>query len=449
MDELDQLDHYAVLGAERSASTEEIKRAYRQQIARYHPDRYVSASPAEQADASRRAQRINEAYRVLSDFGARVAYNRTLAPDQRGAPARAASTTATAAPTRDHLAELYEQARGHLDAGRRLQAAATLREIQKINPFYRDSAALLGQAEAAARPAAPPPAPAEAAAPANRGRRAMIVGGVGLLGLLGAGVALGALRRGGATAGAPSPAPAAGGAAPSAVAIADTATIAATNTAQPSPEPATATAAPPTATPEPTLEPTATVPPATATPEPLAEEGTLVYANDFTTGVGWPTIDGGSWRVGFAQGAYQIVAQQGAGNIWAFNTSPAGSDYQVAVDVEASGGLGGLLLRYTDGSYLAFFVNPAAAGFRLEQRLGGRVAVLAEEAHPAVNSDPAAQNRLLARLEGERIELRINGVPAADLSLASPAPSARYGMVVVARDAQVDARFRNLALWSL
>lgn len=160
MDEFEELDYYAVLGVHRNATAEEIKRAYRQQIARYHPDRFATASPEEQARASRRAQRINQAYATLSDFAARTAYNRKLG---QASPPPHAPPAAPAQP-RDHLAELYAQARAHLEAGRHLQAAATLREIQRINPFYRDSGALLARAEAAGAP----PRPRRRPLPGNR-----------------------------------------------------------------------------------------------------------------------------------------------------------------------------------------------------------------------------------------------------------------------------------------
>ncbi|HMQ33459.1 MAG TPA: DnaJ domain-containing protein, partial [Chloroflexaceae bacterium] len=183
MDDFEQLDHYSLLGVGRSATADEIKRAYRQQMARFHPDRYAGAPADEQAYASRRAQLINEAYAVLSDFAARTAYNRTLAAGPQAA-ARPAQRPPPAAPTppRDHLAELYEQARAHLAAGRAVQAAATLREIQQLNPFYKDSAALLAEAEAAARPA---PGSSRRPAP-DRGRRALVTGGLGALALVAA-----------------------------------------------------------------------------------------------------------------------------------------------------------------------------------------------------------------------------------------------------------------------
>ncbi|HWQ12187.1 MAG TPA: DnaJ domain-containing protein, partial [Roseiflexaceae bacterium] len=137
MFDFEDLDYYELLGVSRAASTEEIKRAYRREISKYHPDRFARSSPEQQEYAQRRSQRITEAYAVLSDFSARSAYNLGRSPQ----PRRPSRTTPTgASQPRDHQAELYEQARAHLEAGRAVQAAGVLRQLQQINPFYRDSA---------------------------------------------------------------------------------------------------------------------------------------------------------------------------------------------------------------------------------------------------------------------------------------------------------------------
>ncbi|MCX7790327.1 MAG: DnaJ domain-containing protein [Chloroflexaceae bacterium] len=414
MDEFENLDHYAVLGVHPNATAEEIKRAYRQQIARYHPDRFATASPEEQARASRRAQRINEAYAILSDFAARVAYNRKLGRTAVTAHPRPAPGVQTQ--PRDHLAELYAQARDHLEAGRHLQAAATLREIQRINPFYRDSGALLARAEAAGHIATPPQAPA--ARQPDRGRRTLLLGGVAALFLAGAGVAGWALRRQGEVA---------------------------LNSATAAGPQSTAGSAP---TPAPTSAPTSTLQP-TPVSTGVAESGTVLYREDFTRAARWPSIQGAGWSVGFAPGAYQITATQGVGNIWAFNTSPAGVNFLVSVDVEVSGGRAGLLLRFNERNFLAYMVDPLEGSYRLLRSGGGRSTVLIEEQHSAVIVGAGAQNRLAARLENERISLRMNGEEVAELSLADPPPTARYGMVAVATDAQVVALFRDLVIRSL
>ena len=63
-------DLYAILGVSPSASTADIKSAYRKLARQCHPD--VSASP----DANARFARINEAYHILIDPLRRAAYDR-------------------------------------------------------------------------------------------------------------------------------------------------------------------------------------------------------------------------------------------------------------------------------------------------------------------------------------------------------------------------------------
>lgn len=72
------MDHYRTLQVTRSADPEVIERAYKALSLKYHPDR---ADAGQRAAATRRMQRINEAYAVLRDSAKRRAYDATLPPE--------------------------------------------------------------------------------------------------------------------------------------------------------------------------------------------------------------------------------------------------------------------------------------------------------------------------------------------------------------------------------
>lgn len=63
-------DYYEILGLNKNATTEEIKKAYRKLALKYHPDRNSSDSNAE-----KNFKEINEAYQVLSDPEKRARYD--------------------------------------------------------------------------------------------------------------------------------------------------------------------------------------------------------------------------------------------------------------------------------------------------------------------------------------------------------------------------------------
>src|SRR5919197_3835522 len=65
-----QRDPYAVLGVDRKASEDEVKKAYRKLARRYHPDRNPDDSSAEE-----RFKEVQQAYSILSDPEKRKQYD--------------------------------------------------------------------------------------------------------------------------------------------------------------------------------------------------------------------------------------------------------------------------------------------------------------------------------------------------------------------------------------
>ena len=63
-------DYYKILGVDRKANEDEIKRAYRKLALKYHPDRNPGDKQAEE-----KFKEINEAYQVLSDPAKRTRYD--------------------------------------------------------------------------------------------------------------------------------------------------------------------------------------------------------------------------------------------------------------------------------------------------------------------------------------------------------------------------------------
>lgn len=123
---MDFKDYYKIMGVERDASQDEIKRAYRKLARKYHPD------VSKEADAETRFKEVGEAYEALKDPEKRAAY------DQLGANWKAGQefhpppdwdagfefsgggyTGANASEFSDFFESLFGQGFGAAQAGRR------------------------------------------------------------------------------------------------------------------------------------------------------------------------------------------------------------------------------------------------------------------------------------------------------------------------------------------
>jgi hypothetical protein len=83
--------YYELLGVAPAAAADEIKRAFRREIARYHPDKVQHLGTEFQEIAAVRAAELTEAYRILMDEAGREQYDHSL--KEPSSPAEPASFT--------------------------------------------------------------------------------------------------------------------------------------------------------------------------------------------------------------------------------------------------------------------------------------------------------------------------------------------------------------------
>lgn len=69
-------DYYEVLGVEKGAASEDIKKAFRRKASEFHPDRHPHLDESARKEMEERFKEVGEAYSVLSDGSKRERYDR-------------------------------------------------------------------------------------------------------------------------------------------------------------------------------------------------------------------------------------------------------------------------------------------------------------------------------------------------------------------------------------
>ncbi|KAK2713598.1 hypothetical protein QYM36_009462 [Artemia franciscana] len=77
-------DYYKILGVDKNANDDEIKKAYRKRALVHHPDRHSSATEEERKEHEKNFKDLGEAYTVLSDPKKKARYDRGQDLDDEG-----------------------------------------------------------------------------------------------------------------------------------------------------------------------------------------------------------------------------------------------------------------------------------------------------------------------------------------------------------------------------
>jgi molecular chaperone DnaJ len=113
----DKRDYYEVLGVERTASADEVRKAYKREALKHHPDR----NPGD-GEAEAKFKGVNEAYQVLSDDEKRQIYDQFGHAGLEGGMGGGGDASDVFAHMQDLFAEMFSGGFGFGGGGGRRQA---------------------------------------------------------------------------------------------------------------------------------------------------------------------------------------------------------------------------------------------------------------------------------------------------------------------------------------
>jgi curved DNA-binding protein CbpA len=136
-----QRNYYEILGLQRTATIQEIKKRYRELARKYHPDVHRDKELAQRAFVQ-----IVEAYKTLSDAMARRQYDESLGRPTTtpGAPTRRSGPGQSARPRITEAQRLIGEAQLAFVRGRFSEAAIRCRQALRSNPNLARAHAILG-----------------------------------------------------------------------------------------------------------------------------------------------------------------------------------------------------------------------------------------------------------------------------------------------------------------
>jgi len=123
--------HYELLGLEITADADAVKKAFRHEIARYHPDKVIHLGTEFQEMAATRAAELTVAYKTLTNAALRAEYDASL---EAGPPPQMPVESSRPAPRHEPRAESRDESSAESRGEQRADEPPTIDEIKTPPP---------------------------------------------------------------------------------------------------------------------------------------------------------------------------------------------------------------------------------------------------------------------------------------------------------------------------